>query len=98
MKNEFMAYIAGYIDGDGCLYIGKTIQKPKMILVYEYSIQIASVKRPVLDLFMDTCVGSIRKKLHEPNHRDTFCWTIKGPNAINLAEQTFPYLVDKKAQ
>ena len=97
MKKLF-AYAAGYIDGDGCFYLGKTIQKPKMITVYEYSIQAVSVKKPVLDHFKEVFDGYIRKKPSKVNHRDAFCWTIKGPQAVQLAEHMLPYLVDKQSQ
>lgn len=99
MKTEnIIAYVAGYIDGDGCIYIGKTIQKPKMIVVYEYSIQIVSVKRPVLDHFKGVFGGNIRKKPFKPRHRDSFCWTIKGEQSKQLALDILPFLVDKKIQ
>ena len=61
--DNIRAYAAGYVDGDGCIYLGKTIQKPKMITVYEYSVQIVSVKRPVLDQFKNVWGGYIIRTL-----------------------------------
>lgn len=98
MKQNLIPYIAGYIDGDGCLYLGKTIQKPRNITVYEYSIQIVSVKRIVLDKFKEVFGGYVRMKPYKFNHRDAFCWTIKGLESSNLAKDVFSYLVDKKTQ
>lgn len=98
METNLLAYIAGYIDGDGCFYLGKTIQKSKMIIVYEYSIQIVSVKKPVLDLFKNIFGGFIIKKPFKLNHKDAFSWTIKGIKSAQLAEQIMPYLVDKQIQ
>ena len=100
MKNitKFLPYTAGYIDGDGCFYIGITIQKPKMITVYEYSIQVLSVKKPVLDKFCSEFGGYIRKKPDKPRHRTAHCWIIKGQTAAKLAAQIYPFLVDKKEQ
>lgn len=99
MYNEnIRAYTAGYIDGDGCIYLGKTVQKPKMITVYEYSIQIVSVKRDVLQLFKDTFGGFIRKKPSKPNHRDAFCWTIKGRESVYVIQAIQYFIVEKQEQ
>jgi hypothetical protein len=98
MNTELLAYAAGYIDGDGCIYLGKTIQKPKLITVYEYSIQTVSVKKPVLDHFKSIFGGHIRLKPFKKRHKDAFCWTIKGNIAVQFAQQIFPYLIDKKYQ
>ena len=99
MKTEnIRAYAAGYIDGDGCIYLGKTIQKPKMITVYEYSIQIVSVKRPILDHFKDIWGGNVRKKPFKPNHKDAFCWTIKGRIAAYFMQDIHLFLVEKNIQ
>jgi len=96
--NKIFSYTAGYIDGDGCFYLGKTIQKPKMITVYEYSIQAVSVKKPVLDHFVDIFGGCIRKKPEKINHRSAYCWTIKTEKSVKCAQQIIKYLVDKKQQ
>ncbi len=98
MKTNLLPYAAGYIDGDGCFYIGKTTQKPKIITVYEYSIQTVSVKKPVLDLLAEIFGGFVRKKPYKVKHRDAFCWTIKGQFSVQLAEQIMPFLVDKNIQ
>lgn len=97
MKNLF-AYAAGYIDGDGCLYIGTYIQQPKIITVYEYSIQVVSVKKTVLNYFQGIFGGAIRIKPFKKRHRTAFCWTIKNVVCINFAQSIYPFLIDKKTQ
>lgn len=98
MNINILSYTAGYIDGDGCFYLGKTIQKPKMITVYEYSIQAVSVKKPVLDFLAESFKGFVRKKPDRINHRSAYCWTIKTHNSYELAKQIYPHLIDKKEQ
>lgn len=95
---KIRAYTAGYIDGDGCIYLGKYTQKPQLITVYEYSIQIVSVKREVLDLFQGIYGGSVRKKPFKKRHRDAFCLTIKGRESAYLAQAIQLFLVEKKDQ
>lgn len=83
------------MDGDGCFYVGKTIQKHKNIVVYECSIQIVSVKRKILDDFKNRFNGCIRIKPIKANHRNAYCWTIKNKDAIQFAHEVLPYLIDK---
>jgi intein/homing endonuclease len=96
MKNNLLFYIAGYIDGDGCFYIGKYQQG--IITVYEQSIQIVSVKEPVLQIFKNVFGGAIRKKPFKKRHKDAFCWTIKGKYAVKIAIDITNYLVEKTNQ
>jgi hypothetical protein len=95
---NLLFYIAAYIDGDGCFFIGKTIQKPKNIVVYEYSIQIISVKKPVLEEFRENFGGYIRTKPEKPNHRTAYCWCIKGKGALKVSESILNFLVEKTSE
>jgi len=96
MKNKnILLYTAGYLDGDGCFYLGKTIQKPKMITVYESSVQCVSVKREVLELFKEQFGGYISEKPPKKNHKPAFCWTIKQSASACMANAIQPFLVDK---
>ncbi|HVW99268.1 MAG TPA: hypothetical protein VHA52_02340 [Candidatus Babeliaceae bacterium] len=97
-RDNIRAYAAGYIDGDGCIYLGKTTQKPGMITVYEYSVQIVSVKRAVLDHFKEIWDGYVRKKPSKPRHKDAFCWTIKGRISAYFIQNIQFFLVEKNAQ
>ncbi len=99
MKTEnIRAYTAGYIDGDGCIYLGKTLQKPKMITVYEYSIQVVSVKKPILNHFKNIWGGFVRTKPSKPRHRDAFVWTIKGRIAAYFVQDIQLFIVEKQKQ
>jgi hypothetical protein len=100
MKNftNLLIYISGYIDGDGCFYIGKTIQRNKNIPVYERSIQIVSVKRPILEEFNNLFGGFIRKKPDKERHRKAYCWTIKNEKASDLSKQIIDILIEKGLQ
>lgn len=91
-------YAAGYVDGDGCIYLGKTNQKPKNITVYEYSVQIVSVKREPLDRFQIIWGGFVREKPSRIRHKDAYCWTIKGRIAAYFIQDIQVFIVDKKLQ
>lgn len=93
--NKF-SYLAGYVDGDGCFYLGTTIQKPKNIIVYESSIQILSVKPEVLYFFKENFGGYVRQKPQKLNHKTPYVWTIKNKFAFDLAKLISDHLTDKK--
>jgi len=97
MKQKYI-YCAGYIDGDGCFYLGKTFQKKNSISVYEYSIQSSSVKREPLDCFVKWFGGHVTKKPSKARHKDIYTWTIKTIKSNRAAKIILPYLVDKHAQ
>ena len=97
-QENLFAYASGYIDGDGCVYIGKTIQKPKNVIVYEYSIQVVSVKIKVLECFKAQFGGTVRKKPDRERHREAFCWTIKNESSVSFVTNILPYMIDKKKQ
>ena len=97
-SESFFKYTAGYVDGDGCFYVGITFQKPKMIKVYEASIQIVSVKKTILDKFQEFYGGYIQKKPFKSRHKDAYCWTIKGDAAHKTTLFIKDHLVDKQIQ
>lgn len=93
MKNT-LAYTAGYIDGDGCFYIGKNAKPIK----YRNGIIVSSTNQEVLYFFKKNFSGRVshgkknmRFKTYNPIHH----WTIQGINANNLAVNLLPYLLEK---
>lgn len=94
MIKEF-SYLAGYLDGDGCFYMGTTNQKPKNILIFEYNIQIVSVEMPNLENFLKHG-GFIRKKHRRVNHKTPYFFCMK--KCKDFIYNIYPYLIDKKEQ
>lgn len=90
---ETFAYTAGYVDGDGCFYIGT--YRTKKCTIYEASIQILSVKKPVLEFFQSFFGGFIRQKAKRINQKIPFVWSIKGFDAACVAINIKQYLIDK---
>ena len=90
-----LCYLAGYIDGDGCFYLGKTIQNSKGIIVYEYSIQVLSVKKESVYFFAECFGGYIRQKAQRPGHKIPYQWTIKTRKCFEVARDIYPFLTDK---
>jgi hypothetical protein len=89
-----LAYAAGYIDGDGCLYLG--IYKSTNGTIYEYSIQVCSVNKDITDWLKNIFGGAVREKEATGNRRIPYVWTIKNQEAIKCAEAIRPFLVAKR--
>lgn len=97
MTQHDLIYLAGYVDGDGCLRCGTTIQKCGVV-VYELSITITSIKKEVLVHFKERFGGNISTVKAKENHRTAHAWTIKGNAAAQLAKKLIPYLVNKAVE
>jgi hypothetical protein len=97
MKTNKFAYLAGYIDGDGCFYVRTYLQKPKNILVFEYSIQICSVEKNIIQYFSETFNGVYNKRPEKrKNRKDSYLWTVKTKQSLIVAKEIFNFLINKK--
>ena len=96
METNKFAYLAGYIDGDGCFYVRNYIQKPD-ILVFDYSIQVCSVDKYIIQYFSEQYGGVFYKRPEKrENRKESFLWTIKTKQSVKIAEKIFQHLVSKK--
>ncbi|WP_061343310.1 LAGLIDADG family homing endonuclease, partial [Clostridium botulinum] len=94
MTNEQKAYIAGIIDGEGSIMLLRfhNNQFPSPC------ISISSTTIELLEWIKSvTKVGTIKRKknYNTEKHTDSFTYTIKYNDAINLLIQIEPYLVIK---
>lgn len=98
-KPTDLAYTAGYIDGDGCFFLGKVYSPRTHIQKYTISIIISSVNRYVLDVFKRQYGGSVRmtKEEHD-NRKSLFQWHLGKIDCTPLAQQLITYLVEKKQE
>jgi len=95
-KETDLAYTAGYIDGDGCFYIGTYTTSNETI--YEYSIQVCSVKKESTDWLKKTFGGNIQIKEAHGNRKIPYTWTIKGKESLEFAKAIKPYLAEKQIE
>lgn len=99
INTQDLAYIAGYIDGDGCFFIGKEQRKQRLAPKYVISIIISSVNKCTLESFKKQFGGSVRRvqKAHD-NSKAQYHFSIKKNNSIKLIHKIMPYLVEKKEE
>lgn len=96
------AYLAGYIDGDGCFYIDTVKAKSgKFPVVHRTILKFASVDETIMQ-WLNQFLGIhywkkvISKKRHNMNRRDVFEANITGKSLDNLLKNIHPYLRIKK--
>lgn len=93
--NNTIAYLAGYIDGDGCFYIGKQINPIK----YRNQIIISSTDKNILQFFEENFGGKCRlsnKNNRFKNYKPIYQWQLPSSKAAPLAKNLLPYLNEKK--
>jgi len=103
-----LAYVAGLVDGEGCIRIcsmkgkRKPTHKKARNVSYQASIQIAmSIKaRQVLTIIQQELGGTIYEMPQKTNPKweDQIQWRITGDCAEKLIEQIEPFLILKQAQ
>lgn len=84
-----LAYLAGWLDGEGCFLYGTT---PRVSASNTYP--------PVLVRLSEVFGGAVSKT--KPSrytaHRTCWQWSVTGPNALRLVEALLPYLREKRDQ
>lgn len=97
LTQQQLAYIAGFLEGDGSFQIMRYVSK-KDGHVYEYRISGYNTKEEVIKWFVDNVGGYYSKIKSSTRQRPPFHWNIKNQEAIKLAEAIYPYLVAKKEE
>ena len=98
MTKEELAYIAGFVDGEGCIYI----KKPGKRNLHEIKLTVANTDKDVMDWIAVTVgCGKVRlrsRKPLKPYWKDQYDWSVTGSTAIRILSEIYPYLKCKKLQ
>lgn len=92
-----LAYIAGFIEGDGCFSIARYFSKQDGY-VYEYKLAAYNTNEGIMIWFKKNIGGYYRKVKTSPRWKKPFHWSIKNKEAIKLVELLLPYLVAKQEE
>ncbi len=102
MKDTRKAYIAGLIDGEGCITI--TRRKIKRLKTdywyYEPQVVVANTDKRMTDFLVDLCGGwvVVVTKTQKECHKPSYHWKMTGDNLRQLLRDVSPYLIVKKKQ
>lgn len=93
------AYLAGLIDGEGCIFIDKFTQTNGRVVHYpKISIGMTDIKP--IQLLSDTFGGKIYFESRQHlNHKDVYIWGTKKIDRVrNVLDSIIPHLRGKKDQ
>ena len=97
MEEADLAYLAGIIDGEGCIRIRRR-RRGSYWCYYSY-IRVAMTNQSVLMLLQYHLGGYVGKQTKLPSHRkEQYYWGIECRAAIIALQKLLPYLKIKKAE
>lgn len=102
MKDTDLAYIAGIVDGEGCVRINKTKAykcQGKVTPTYNARIQIRMTDEEAIRFIAQTLGGwYYPEKKAAPHRKKLYCYQASGKAAENILRTILPYLRVKKEQ
>jgi hypothetical protein len=91
-----LAYLAGFIDGEGCFFLGyRKIGKRNC---FPTSVLVAQTSQAVLHEYQASFGGTVHDHGKTKKNRPAWMWAIHGENAERLTRLVRPYLKVKKEQ
>jgi len=95
--DEELAYLAGIIDGEGCVSIAKNTRRGRNY--YSLRINVSNNSIDLMQWLEDTFGDVVRTSYHRwYDRRDLYDWTASGNQAQVLLELVLPFLIIKKDQ
>lgn len=106
IKYTTKAYIAGLIDGEGCISISRVKTPTKLprsmtrqTYYYRPAVIMVNTERTMLDYVATAYGGKVtRIKKAERFSKDVYQWVITGKNMRRLLKDVLPYLLTKRKQ
>lgn len=94
-----LAYIAGFIDGEGSIGLYKRTPRGDHNPEYIVQITIVQVEKEVLEYIKSFFGGCLsKKKIYSDKHRQSYQLKFTHNKAVEFAEQIEPYLIIKREQ
>ena len=104
IKAEAMrAWVAGIVDGEGCITILQTKSSHSESLSFPPIVQVRMCDREPLDRLVDVVGSKIGKAQSPPSHatnnqRDSWQWKIVAAQAAQVIAEIYPFLTCKRKQ
>jgi hypothetical protein len=95
---EELAYLAGIVDGEGCVGAYSTSGTRPKRASFRFSVCVAMCERAALDLFVELYGGAVRSSMRGGRRRPIFSWTVYADRAAAVASDVLPYLRVKRGQ
>jgi len=96
MRKIDLAYLAGILDGEGCVHIAK--EKRKQSFVYKLRVQVSMVDKVPPMLAHNTFGGYLRLRDRNAKWKPLWEWQVKSNNAVTCLKVLLPYLRTKRVE
>lgn len=96
------AWMAGFLDGDGSIYIGRQVRKNRPSPAYRVYVLVSNTNREVIEFFRDAYGGRLynvherRKDKRGKKWADAWDWNCPQAQAHKILEDVLPYLKLKR--
>ena len=98
VKPEVLAYLAGFVDGEGTIGIG-VYKKPSRRRIAVGHISLYNTDPTVPTLMKEAFGGSVSiKEGRKPHHNTGYVWQASGRTAYPVVGLLYPYLTIKRLQ
>ncbi len=103
-KQRDIAYCAGLIDGEGCIYIGKDFRGREIgyspLHHLRISVRMCDVRplKKLHELFGGNCPDTPQKERRPKGHRPIFRWVVADKKAEEVLITILPYLICKQGE
>lgn len=104
IKTEAMrAWVAGIVDGEGCITIMETKSSHSESLSYPPIVQVRMCDLEPMDRLVQAVGSSYGKPQHPPSHlaanqRPSYQWKVVSAQAANVIAEIYPFLTCKRKQ
>jgi len=91
------AYMAGLIDGEGCISIYRFPSTSRIKRnTYNMILRIGNTSKDMIDWINNNYEGSIHKQKRDEGYKDSFLWSTGAKSAEKILRKTKRYMVSKK--
>jgi hypothetical protein len=100
--HEAMAYLAGLVDGEGCVTYKQRLEhrkgKPRAYKYWNIRIEINMIDKPTIDYVYDKlgCGSTDHRPAYPHQNHDQFRWRCSHRDAYEVAKAIVPYSITKK--
>ena len=99
METEDIAYLAGIVDGEGCISVMRLSRGNRSSATFMARISVAMTSEKIVRWIKATTeVGTVHVKCHQPGRKKQWLWLVNSRNAVGLLRTLLPFLKLKKPQ
>jgi hypothetical protein len=97
MEKSKLGWIAGIIDGEGCIYFKRNqIKGNRKNLSFSLTVSVVNTDLRIIKAIADFYKGGIWTKKAQGNWKEAYRLTLSSQEGYRLLKDIYPYLISKK--